>query len=572
MSEVTIYHQPSEKISRTEALFVSFPYNMELIKCLKDEIPERWFHAETKSWEFPVDYTEILVDIFEDFGHTVTIIPMKRHSNYKVHSKTTPFEHQITGVQYGLSKDCFILADDQGLGKTKQLIDIAITRKNAGEVRRCLIIVGVNDLTWTWREQIAIHSNEKCHILGQKVISRGRNKGRMKVGSIDERLDDLVDIGDKPFFLITNKETIRKEVIQQQLQWLIQEKEISMVIVDEFHKMRNKQSKQGEAIHALQPKYKAAATGTPALKNPLDLYNMLKWIGVEKRSFWAFRNKYCEMGGFGGYQIVGWKNMNELKRTLSSAMIRRRKSEVLDLPPKLYSTEYVEMDKEQSKLYDEVVEALQKDIDKIMLDPNPLARLIRLRQATGNPSILTSRKVSCAKLKRMSDLVEEITDNGKKVLIFSQWTEVLEGAAEYLVNFNPLMIHGGVKNAQLQDILHKFKTDDKSKVLLASTYKVGTGYTLTEAETVIFLDSPWNPGDKVQAEDRIHRIGTTGTVNIITLVTLGTMDERVEEICYTKEDIINKVVEGKSGNINFSREYISGVIQDILFGRKVKKK
>ena len=133
----------------------------------------------------------------------------------------------------------------------------------------------------------------------------------------------------------------------------------------------------------------------------------------------------------------------------------------------------------------------------------------------------------------MMELVEEVANNGGKVIIFSNWAKVIEPAAALLEKYNPACITSNVKDKDKQ--IEKFKTDKSCHVILGTIGCLGTGFTLNEANTVIFLDEPWTSADKQQAEDRCHRIGTKGTVNIITLMCKDTIDERIHNIVKNKQ-------------------------------------
>ena len=122
--------------------------------------------------------------------------------------------------------------------------------------------------------------------------------------------------------------------------------------------------------------------------------------------------------GFGGYEIVGYRNLGELQEQLNDIMLRRRKEDVLDLPEKLYIDEYVEMTSKQAQIYKEVSMEIKANIDKIKMANNPLAELIRMRQATGYTGILSSTISESAKIDRLEELVEESVANNKKVVIF----------------------------------------------------------------------------------------------------------------------------------------------------------
>lgn len=502
-----------------------------------------YYHKSKNMWELPkVAFKTILdkcsncaIDIIgeipKEFENYLELLDNydKPLAEYK--SKTTPYSYQMESFLYSKDHTKFLLADEQGLGKTKQALDIAVSKKE--QMKHCLIVCGVNELKWNWVHEVAVHTNERAHILGFKDG---------KIGSVHERLLDLQNKHDE-FFLVTNIETLRDVKIQEYIKILCTCGVIGMTIIDEIHKCKNSTSMQGKAIHCCCTYYKLALTGTPIMNAAIDLYNVLKWLEVENHSLTQFKSHYCIMGGFGGYQIVGYKHLDELQNRLDKYMLRRKKEDVLDLPPKIYTNELLEMDKVQTKLYKEVEQTIQENIDKILLLPNPLTALIRLRQATGNPDILTTHKVNNVKYKRMEELVEEVVNNGDKVIIFSNWAKVIEPAAQLLEKYNPACITSEVKNKD--EVLREFKENADCHVILGTIGCLGTGFTLNEANTVIFLDEPWTSADKQQAEDRCHRIGTKGTVNIITLICKDTIDEKVHKIISDKQELSNEVVDNK---------------------------
>lgn len=537
----------SQKLSYKQSLYIKGDYNSNILDVIHS-FQTRYYHRNSKLWECKIDYFPIILDKlkFEDiqicgevpkkFEKYLKMLDMYDEQDADYLSRTKPFEHQMESFNYALTHNKFLLGDEQGLGKTKQALDIAVARKH--KMRHCLIVCGVNNLKWNWYKEVEIHTNEKAHILGSRV----NRKGKTVIGSSAERLADLKQIHDE-YFLITNIETLRDKSIQSQIKKMCSDGIIGMTIIDEIHKCKNSQSKQGKAIHCCCSYYRLALTGTPLMNNPVDLYNVLKWLEVENHSLTYFKNLYCEMGGFGGYEIIGYKNLDQLENSLNKNMLRRRKEEVLDLPPKIYTDELLDLDSSQDKLYRDVTNQIIEDIDRIMLLPNPLTELIRLRQVTSNPNILTSKNITNAKYDRIVDILESTTD---KVIIFSNWTKVINPLYIKLssLGYNPALVTGESKDPILE--MNKFQSDNTCKVILGTTPALGTGYTLTAANTVIFIDEPWSKAIKDQAEDRCHRIGTKGTVNIITLICKDTIDERIHQIIKDKGELSDRIVDGKA--------------------------
>lgn len=537
----------SQKLNYKQSLYIKGDYNPTILNVIHS-FQTRYYHRNSKLWECKIDYFPIILDKlkFEDiqicgevpkkFERYLKMLDIYDEQDADYVSRTKPFEHQMDSFKYALTHNKFLLGDEQGLGKTKQALDIAVARKH--KMRHCLIVCGVNNLKWNWYKEVEIHTNEKAHILGSRV----NRKGKTVIGSSVERLADLKQIHDE-YFLITNIETLRDKSIQSQIKKMCNDGIIGMTIIDEIHKCKNSQSKQGKAIHCCCSYYRLALTGTPLMNNPVDLYNVLKWLEVENHSLTYFKNLYCEMGGFGGYEIIGYKNLDQLENSLNKNMLRRRKEEVLDLPPKIYTDELLDLDSSQDKLYRDVTNQIIEDIDRIMLLPNPLTELIRLRQVTSNPNILTSKNITNVKYDRIVDILESTTD---KVIIFSNWTKVINPLYIKLssLGYNPALVTGESKDPILE--MNKFQSDNTCKVILGTTPALGTGYTLTAANTVIFIDEPWSKAIKDQAEDRCHRIGTKGTVNIITLICKDTIDERIHQIIKDKGELSDHIVDGKA--------------------------
>ncbi|HUM44606.1 MAG TPA: DEAD/DEAH box helicase, partial [Fervidobacterium sp.] len=521
----------AEKVNGFESLFISFPYDQDLVNLMREQ-PSRFWHKESKEWEVPANRLPSLLPLFGNRHIVIEGMAKGKQETVSLPDgftfKTEPYSYQREGVEYGLNKTSFILGDEQGLGKTKQVIDLAIARRMQKPFAHALIICGVNGLKWNWRAEIAKHSNETGYILGTRYRKKS---GREYDGGTKAKLEDLDNLPND-FFLITNMESLRSKEIANKIAQLAKQGVIGMIAFDEIHKCKNPSSQQGKGLLKIKADLMVAMSGTPLMNSPLDLYVPLKWLGYEKHNFYQFKNRYAVMGGYGGYQVVGYRNLAELQNVLDSIMLRRLKKDVLDLPEKVYITEYVEMGEAQEKIYDEVLAAVRRNIDKIVLSPNPLAQLIRLRQATGYTGILSSDIRESAKLDRLEELVEDAVESGDKVIVFSNWKEMIVPAFERLKKYNPAVITGETKDRVAEQ--DKFMNDDSCKVILGTTGAMGTGLTLTAGSTVIFLDSPWNRANKEQAEDRAHRIGTKSNVTIITLVTKGTIDERIEELIYQK--------------------------------------
>lgn len=542
--------------------FVSFEYDSNLVSIIKS-MGTRVYIPEKKTWEIPESAVPMLMSRLHDYD--VLLRGEMHHETPESHAQlpsgfvftTKPYKHQMEGLIYGLEHESFLLGDDQGMGKTKELIDLAMCRKQTDGLKHCLIICGINGNKYNWADEVKIHSKEDSWILGTRFTKRPPIK--MIEGSTKDKLEDLNNIPHQ-FFWITNIETLRggsfKEKqgkrtvirfpIAEKIQELCDKGIIGMIAFDEAHKAKNPDSQQGKALLSINCKGpKIPMSGTFVLNNPLDLYLPLRWAGFETHSFYAYKQHYCKMGGFGGKEIVGYKNLDELRSMVSKVMLRRVKGDVLDLPPKVHTIEWVDAYPEQKSLYKDVRDQVRDNIDKVKVHPDPLSEMLRLRQVTGYPGILSSTVTKSAKMDRMEELVEDEVAVGGKAIIFSNWSEMTNVIRHKLKKYNPAYITGEVGSVQRMEEKDRFQNDPNCKVMIGTIGALGTGFTLTAAQLVIFVDEPWNRGIKDQAEDRAHRIGTKGTVRVVTILTRDTVDEGVYNLVQKKGKMADLLVDGK---------------------------
>ena len=553
--------------------FVSFDYDSNLVSIVKD-LGTRVYLPDYKCWEIPDSSVPTLLNKLTDYDVTLTGT-MHHEEQMKINLPagftftTKPYRHQLEGLMYGLENESFLLGDDQGLGKTKQIIDLALCRKVSEGMKHCLIICGINGTKYNWAKEVKIHSCEDAWVLGTRYTKRPPVK--IIEGGTKEKLEDLNNIPNQ-FFWITNIETLRggsyregkgknakyRFPVAERIQELIDDGTIGMVAFDEAHKAKNPDSQQGRALLSINAPHPIPMSGTFLLNNPLDLYLPLAWAGFEPHSFYQYRNHYCVFGGYGGKEVIGYKNLDELRAMMSKVMLRRTKNDVLDLPPKVHVNEYVEMTAEQKKLYKEVRDQIKDNIDKIKLHPDPMSEMLRLRQVTGYPGILSTAVTESAKMDRMDEIVEEVASVGEKCIVFSQWSTMTNVARKNLKRFNPAYITGEVKSEDRMAEIDRFQNDPDCKVIVGTIGAMGTGLTLTAASTVIFLDEPWNRGIKDQAEDRAHRIGTRGTVRVVTIITVDSVDEGVYNLVQKKGRMADLLIDGKveGRNIDTALDYL----------------
>lgn len=552
---IYIKEEHCKKLPGITSLFLSFKYNKDIINLIKN-CDAYIFDKKTLEWELPINSLTYLLDTlvyYDDIDLTLhKDKEIKKEIIPQLEYKLKPFDYQMDGIKFGLNNEKWLLLDAPGLGKTAQIIHIAEELKAREGLQHCLIICGVASLKTNWKSEIEKHSDLTCRILGE----RRTKKGTTTIGSVTQRVEQLKSPIEE-FFIITNIETLRSDDIVEQLKKGANK--IDMIVVDEVHKAKSNQSAQGKNLLKLDTaKYRIAATGTLLLNNPVDAYVPLVWIDADKSTLTTFKNFYFEYDAQFNQNSARIRNMEILKNQLNEVSLRRTK-DLLNLPPKVIIDEYVEMGDEQRKFYEDVKKGIKDEVDKVKLTTaSLLAMITRLRQVTANPSMLTSSDISSCKIDRAVDLAEQIISNNDKVVIFSTFKDTVDKLRVLLKDFNPATITGDTKENEIEYIKNKFQTDPTCKVFIGTWQKAGTGITLTAANYMIFIDTPWTYAVFEQSQDRIYRIGTSKSVFIYNLICKDTIDERVRDIVYTKQAISDYVIDDKvsEDNINILRKYI----------------
>lgn len=456
-------------------------------------------------------------------------------------------------------------------GKTLEVLNIGMWKKDHLHSKHCLIIACVNSAKYNWVEDIVKHTNglEHPYILG----SRLRRDGRINCsGSGKDKLEDLITgkmYGKKgteslPYFIVTNIESLRTsvgrtKVITNELIRMINEGEIDTIAVDEIHKNASPSSMQGKQLLTIKKKISAQIewipmTGTPITSKPTDVFTPLRLVdGHSSSSYWDWCRMFCVYGGYGGKEIIGYKNVPYLKTLLQPNMLRRLKKDILDLPPKVYHTEYVENTAYQQRLYQSVLTDLVNRKDEIVSSMNPMTQLLRLRQVNGSPElvdknlIVNSHYLSCnAKFHRALELIEDITSCNEKVVVFSNWVEPLRTFYKFISVKHKVCCYTGTMSSDERERQKQlFINNPEYQIMIGTVGALGTSHTLTVASNIIFLDECWNPSDQSQAEDRCARAGQTSTVNIYTIITKDTVDERVHDILNQKDGVAKFIVDNE---------------------------
>ena len=540
---INIEEKKSIKCPTSTSLFVSFDYSQDILNIIKQTENAVW-DKKTLTWEIPISYLSFLIDelVYID---DITIKLLENKSENKLdlildHS-ITPFEYQKEGIRYLLNNPNCLLLDVPGLGKTLQIIYTAEELKVQKNIEHCLIVCGINTLKQNWKKEIEKCSRYSCRVIGEKINS----KGKISYSSTKERAEELYNHLDE-FFAVINVESLRSSDVIDAIK--NSKNKFEMIVVDECHKCCSPTADQSKGMLKLKDvgNYHYGLTGTLLTNSPLNSYIPLKFIGKMSATWTAFKSFYAVYEkAFGHNQIVGYKNIDILKEMISECSIRRDKS-LLNLPPKVIIPEYLEMSDEQSSFYSNLQQGIVEEADRVNIKTSSLLGLVtRLRQAATCPNVLTSKEMKNCKLERARDLIEEIVDNGEKVVVFSTFKEPIYKLQEMIKEYNPLIGTGDLSDEEVSNNIDKFQKDPKYKVFLCTTSKCGTGITLTAASYEIFLDSVWTAALETQCEDRCYRVGTNKTVFIYKLIAEGTIDERIQKILKRKQGISDYIIDNK---------------------------
>ena len=455
------------------------------------------------------------------------------------------YDYQLDGVKYGLNHYNFLLLDEQGLGKTLQLISLARYKKEHRGLKHCLIICGINSLKWNWVKEIhKFCKEEDAIVLGTKVNTKGK-----VVPITVEETKQQIDSCPEQFFWIINIERIRlnkedeknKTGIVHHLNKQIEQNNLGMIAIDECHKVKSITSSQSKGILALDNKAsKVGMTGTLLVNNPYDLYCPMSFIGLINYNKWLFERKFVIKDEW--HNIIGYQNMEELHNILYKSSIRRTK-DLLDLPEKMYKQEWLEFSKEEQSVFNQVIGQEEFKLDKIDEPLEIMAIITRMRQATVASELLTTKCTKSTKFDRLKDILEEAKNNNEKVLVFCPFTQALELGLNYCKEYSPKIVKGGMGQG-VQQVVDEHESTEGFSVLFAQEATLGVGYTLTNTSIVVFLSPPWSRATYDQCCDRCHRIGQKKTVQIIDLLIQDTYDEMIYKKLHGKGAMSDVLIDG----------------------------
>lgn len=414
-----------------------------------------------------------------------------------------------------------ILADDMGLGKTLQAISFLLSEHESGaSAGKPSLVVAPSSLLFNWRNEL------RKFAPSLRVVILTGNKA--------ERSELLAEAADADV-VVTSYPLLRRDVDAYEAM------PFHVLILDEAQAIKNEASVTAQAVGLLQARHRFALTGTP-IENSLDELRSI----VEAVFPGLFPNK----------KEFNSMSREAIARRLKPFLLRRLKQDVLtELPEKIETLDVSEMTAEQKALYIGYLSKLQEETEQALTAEGfqqsrmkILAGLTRLRQLCCHPSLfLDGYDGGSGKLEHLLELLEECRANGKRVLLFSQFTGMLKLILPEIQGrgFDSFYLDGSTPSAERVEMCDRFNAGERD-LFLISLKAGGTGLNLTGADTVILYDLWWNPAVEQQAADRAHRMGQKNVVHVIRLVTQGTVEEKMYELQQRKRELVHDILDSDS--------------------------
>lgn len=466
--------------------------------------------------------------------------------------KANLYKHQIRGANMALRAFGALDAKtpgggfgelfEMGCGKTLTTIAVAGALYNLGKIDRVLVVAPTSVCS-VWP-----------HDLNQFAAFPW--EARVLLGDKKKRLKALNELKNWPFkalrIAVINYESTHRDGIFEALAAYRPD----LIVCDESQRIKNPSAAQSKALHKLgdAAPFRMILSGTPVQNNAVDLYSQYRFLdpAVYGANFYAFKNRYCIMGGYGQHQIVGYRNMDELVEKEHSVAYRVTKEECLDLPQQTFINRYVQFTDAEQAIYEQLRKSsfLELETGENVTATTILTMYLRLMQLTGG--FLTAdestrpKQVNTAKLDALADIVDDyVVDAGKKLVIFARFRAEI-AAIENLLRLRKIQygsIYGDVPMEERGKIVEDFQTNPDTKVFVAQVQTAGLGITLHAASTAVFYSYDYNYANYAQALARIHRIGQRLPVTYIHLVVDGSIDEKILAALENKEDMAKTVVD-----------------------------
>ena len=461
-----------------------------------------------------------ICDDFDNIENLDLSIPKNLKANLR--------DYQVAGLNYFKTLDHYkfggILADEMGLGKTLQTISFLLYKKENVKNTKSLIVTPTS-LIYNWKSEFENFAPDI-----KVLLIHGNKKEREKLlNTIDEY--DVV---------ITTYATLRNDLD------FYETKVFDYFIIDEAQNIKNPISLSTNAVKSINSKVRFALTGTPIENNLLELWSIFDFV---MPGYLYSRNKFQDLFIYDEY------NANNLRKLIKPFILRRTKSQVMtELPDKIENKFFVELNKDQRKVYSAYVEEIKEKINNKDIKTDKITMfsyLTKLRQLCLDPSVLIEGyNKKSSKTEATLEILKDYIEDNHKILLFSQFTSVLKNIGKELSknNIDYYYIDGQTNALERLNLVNKFNEDEDVKVFLISLKAGGSGLNLTSADVVIHFDPWWNPAVENQSSDRAHRFGQKNVVHVIKLIAKGTIEENIIKLQENKDKLIKDFINDDLSN------------------------
>lgn len=404
-----------------------------------------------------------------------------------------------------------ILADDMGLGKTVQTLAFCDSIEKNGPT----LIVGPTNVLYNWEREIR---NFTPHL--RPLVYTGSQRS-LDIANVD--------------FVVTSFGILKNDID------LFAKIPFSVVLIDEAQFIKNPKTQISAAVKQLSGQFRLALTGTPIENHLQDLWNLFDFAMPGY------------LGTLSAFDALLDDNPNLLKNKIRPFVLRREKREVLSsLPPKTEMIIECEMTPLQTQLYQKILSTAKQGVMTAkgkVARLNILTALLKLRQVCSHPGLLAELEGhpgnDSGKWQIIQEKILELIDNGHKIVLFSQFTKMLDIIETWVVaeGIETMRIDGSVTGPNRQKRINQFQESPNPGIFLISLKAGGVGINLTAADYVIHVDPWWNPATESQATDRVHRMGQKNKVMVYKFVTRGTIEEKIVSLQQSKRELLEKIVD-----------------------------
>ena len=442
------------------------------------------------------------------------------------------------------------LADDMGLGKTIQALALLLGEVESGRAaNKPSLVVAPTSVVQNWESEIRRFAPE-LKVMSLRTTSRAERVARLEqIGDFDVVLTSYA-------LLRLDKDTLTKH-------------RFHYVVLDEAQAIKNPNSQTAKAARAMGANHRLTLTGTPLENNLLELWSQFEFL---MPGFFGSRARFVRRYGAFQRDTDGRQSLEQLRARLRPFLLRRLKSEVdQELPPVTEITLRCTLGKQQRKLYEQIrttyrarVLGMVEDVGVERASLGVLEALLRLRQAACHPGLLpfdeAQSVLESAKTKMFMNTLQQLLDEGRRVLVFSQWTSMLRLLRTELEDQGVTYAYMDGSTRDRGEVIDRFQNPDGPPVFLISLKAGGVGLNLTAADTVIIHDPWWNPAAEQQASDRAHRIGQTKPVMVLRLVAEDTVEDLILALQERKRALVRSAIEVDGAGVkDLSRDDLEAI-------------